>query len=68
MGRMDKIIYNIGIGVLVLIGLSIGIGIVKGIIWLVVALLGAIFFSPLWTGIGLIVFLVVMFLIPNRKK
>lgn len=65
---MDKIIYNIGIGVLVLIGLSIGVGIVKGIIWLVVALLGAIFFSPLWTGISLIVFLVVMFLIPDRKK
>lgn len=65
---MDKMIYNIGIGVLVLVGLSIGIGIVKGIIWLVVALLGAIFFSPIWTAIGCIVFLVGMFLIPDRKK
>ena len=67
MGRMDKIIYNIGIGVLVLLVLMIAIDIVRGIIWLVVALLGAIFFSPLWTGIGLIVFLLVLFLLPDRK-
>jgi len=65
---MDKLIYNIGITVLVLGGLLIGIGIVQGIIWLVVALLGAIFFSPLFTGILLIAFLVAMFLIPDRKK